>query len=197
MFISPMGEPFRPHDRGEDMLAAWFNQADRNHDQTLTANEMQADADRFFALVDTNTDGEIDPDEITHYEQVIAPEVQSGSHFSLTADVDAPADRADHRGRHRHRWGGGGADAARYQGAERFALLDLSEPVAAADLDFSRDISLQEFRHAALQRFQALDIDMEHQGRLTLGELQDMRPAPPAQPKKPDDSSASSQTPGG
>jgi len=177
------------------MLAAWFNQADRNHDQTLTSDEMQADADRFFALVDTNHDGEIDPDEITHYEQVIAPEVQSGPHFSLTSDADAPARRSGHRGGHRHHWGGGGADVAGYQGAERFALLDLPEPVAAADLDFSRGISLQEFRHAALQRFQALD--MEHQGRLALEELENMRPAPPAQPNKPDDSATASQAPGG
>jgi hypothetical protein len=195
MFISPMGEPFRPHERGEDMLAAWFNQADRNHDQTVTSDEMLADADRFFALVDTNHDDDIDPDEITRYEQVIAPEVQSGGHFSLTADADAPADRAGHRGRQNHHWSGGGADAAGYRGAERFALLDLPEPVAAADLDFSRGISLQEFRRAALQRFKALDMD--YQGRLTLEELENMRPAPPAQPNEPDDSSTASQAPGG
>ena len=30
---------------------------------------MQQDAERFFATLDTNHDGEIDPDEITHYEQ--------------------------------------------------------------------------------------------------------------------------------
>ena len=29
---------------------------------SLTADEMQADADRFFATLDTNRDGEIDPD---------------------------------------------------------------------------------------------------------------------------------------
>src|SRR5438477_12085347 len=65
IFISPMGEPFRADGGGEDMLAAWFAQADRNHDGQITPNEMQLDADRFFALLDTNHDGEIDPDETT------------------------------------------------------------------------------------------------------------------------------------
>lgn len=68
-FISPMGEPFF----GNQPLAVWFAQVDGNHDGSITAAEMQLDADRFFNLLDTTHDGEIDPDEITHYEQVIAP----------------------------------------------------------------------------------------------------------------------------
>ena len=35
-FISPMGEPFRPRGAGDDTLADWFNQADRNHDGAIT-----------------------------------------------------------------------------------------------------------------------------------------------------------------
>jgi Ca2+-binding EF-hand superfamily protein len=71
-FISPMGEPFFGGQSSEP-LAAWFAQADSNRDGSLTLAEMQTDADRFFGLLDINHDGEIDPDEITHYEQVIAP----------------------------------------------------------------------------------------------------------------------------
>ena len=33
MFISPMGEPFRPKSRDDDALADWFGQADRNQQQ--------------------------------------------------------------------------------------------------------------------------------------------------------------------
>ena len=40
-FISPMGEPFRAR-QGDDALADWFAQADRNHDGCLTVDEMQA-----------------------------------------------------------------------------------------------------------------------------------------------------------
>src|SRR4029453_358957 len=63
-FISPMGEPFRPPTTGEPPIARWSAQADRNRDGVLTADEMQADADRFFARLDSNHDGQIDPQEI-------------------------------------------------------------------------------------------------------------------------------------
>src|SRR3982750_3540122 len=75
-FISPMGEPFRARTRADDTLANWFRQADRNHDGLLTADEMQADAERFFATLDANQDGEIDPDELVHYEWEVAPDIQ-------------------------------------------------------------------------------------------------------------------------
>lgn len=184
IFISPVGEPFRPRQRGEDTMATWFTQADTNHDGYLAVEEMEADAARFFARVDTNHDGEIDPDEVTHYEEVIAPEVQSGSHYSLDGDS----------GESRRHHGGGRAEQLGYQGASRFSLLDLPEPVAAADEDLSRGISLQEFKHAARRRFVALDV--EHQGRLTLAVLETLRPPPPPQPNKPDQSDGGGATAG-
>ena len=186
MFISPMGEPFRPNGREDDALADWFNQADRNHDGQLTLEEMQQDSERFFGALDTNHDGEIDPDEITHYETVVAPEVTSGSSFGM---MDAGASREGGGGGGRHHRGGGGggffrgADNDQHQGAGRFGLLDLPEPVVSADSNFNRGVSLTEFRQAAAQRFMALDID--HHGFLTLAALETIRPAPPAAPKKP------------
>jgi Ca2+-binding EF-hand superfamily protein len=131
LFVSPMGEPFYAAGGG-DALQTWFNQADRNRDGVLTVEEMQADAERFFATLDTNHDGEIDPDEITHYEEVIAPRARAG-------------------------------------------LFDLPEPVVAADTNLNRGVSLDEFRKAAANRFQALDVD--HQGRLTIALLESLRPA--------------------
>ena len=41
VFISPMGEPFRPNGRDDDTLADWFHQADLNHDGKLTPEERQ------------------------------------------------------------------------------------------------------------------------------------------------------------
>ncbi|HWC56097.1 MAG TPA: hypothetical protein VG434_03915 [Sphingomicrobium sp.] len=64
-FISPMGEPFRAHSATDDTLADWFYKADTNRDGVLTAAEMVADAERFFARLDTNHDGQIDPDELS------------------------------------------------------------------------------------------------------------------------------------
>ena len=73
-----MGEPFRSRDRGDDTLADWFNQADPNHDGYLTIAEITGRR-TLLRLLDLNHDGEIDPDEITHYEDVVAPEIQERS----------------------------------------------------------------------------------------------------------------------
>ena len=189
-FISPMGEPFRARTTTDDTLADWFRQADANHDGLLTAAEMQADAERFFAKLDTTADGEIDPDEITHYEYEIAPEIQVMSRTrrppgqpAAVREVDPylekPRDRKRRRDRDYASLGFGGA----LQGAARYSLLNIPEPVAAADADFNRGVSLQEFRRAALARFQLLD--SAHQGRLTLSQLQALRPTPPLDGRPP------------
>lgn len=175
LFISPMGEPFRPKDRDDDALADWFAQADKNHDGRLTLEEMQADADRFFATLDVAHDGEIDPDDISRYESTVAPEVTSGSSFGLMEAADRGS------GRHGHKFVRGGDD--QHQGAGRFGLLDLPEPVVSADSNFNRGVSTTEFRQAAAQRFLALDLD--HHGYLTLAGLEVIRPAPPSTPNAP------------
>ena len=193
IFISPMGEPFRV-DRNGDALEAWFMQADRNHDGYLSLEEMQADAERFFATLDTNHDGEIDPDEMSHYEQVVAPEIGGEPHFAMAGMATGEqsegrrgvGEHSGHGGRGHH-GGGGGLRPPRenddgHQGASRFGLLDLPEPVASADADFNRGVSLAEFRAAAGQRFLALDLD--HRGQLTLAGLESIRPAPAAQPNR-------------
>jgi len=183
-FISPMGEPFRAHSATDDTLADWFYQADRNRDGVLTAAEMEADAERFFAILDSDHDGEIDPDELTQYEDEIAPDVQVMSRTkrlpgqaALAAappdpDSDRPRDRKRRREDDYASLGLGGA----LQGAARYSLLNLPEPVAAADTDFNRAISLDEFRQAAVARFQLLDT--AHQGRVTLSQLEAMPHAP-------------------
>lgn len=147
-FISPMGEPF--HAAG-DGLQAWFEQADRNHDGSVTMDELRQDAQRFFLTLDTNHDGEIDPDEVDHYENVVAPEIRSGGGFGGESANDEAT--------------GGG----------RLGLLTIPEPVTAADTNLDRGVSSQEFQTAAEKRFGLLDRDGD--GRLTLPELQAQRSA--------------------
>ena len=193
-FISPMGQPFRAHSATDDTLADWFNQADRNRDGVLTQDEMIADAERFFASLDTNHDGQIDPDELAQYEYDIAPDVQVMSKTRRRPgepppaakerqpdDLDSDADDHQRKDRRRERrddddsaLGIGGA----LQGAARYSLLNIPEPVAAADTDFNRAITLAEFRAAAIERFQLLDT--AHQGRLTLAQLEARLPVLPA-----------------
>ena len=177
-FISPMGEPFRSSRHGEAPIARWFNQADRSSDGIITPDEMQADADRFFTRLDSSRDGKIDPDELKVYEWEIAPEIQVNSEWRRTrgevSRQPAERDRVDERRR------GDEHDGYRtdgLQGAARYALLNIPQPVASADADFNRLITLEEFRQAASQRFKLLDGD--RLGRLTLSELEARQPARP------------------
>jgi Ca2+-binding EF-hand superfamily protein len=197
-FMSPMGEPVFGRTPGEEGLAAWFAQADRNRDGSLTVDEMTADAERFFQTLDTNHDGEIDPDEISRYEEVIAPKV----HTRALAAAPTPATVGNQQGAG-ERGGGrghgaGGAFAGNFSdrddeaGAGRYGLLQIPEPVVSADADFNRGVSREEFKAAAAKRFQMLDGNRT--GRLTLSELEGIRHAaasaagrPPQKPGDPDD----------
>ena len=161
-FISPMGEPFRARSVADDTLARWFHQADRNGDGALMADEMVADADRFFAKLDGNRDGEIDPDELIHYEWEVAPDIQL-----MSKTRRAPGEAAAKSPKRSREYS--------LEGAARYALLNIPEPVAAADSDFDRGISAGEFRQAAVGRFQLLDT--ARAGKLTLDQLQLVRTA--------------------
>ena len=188
-----MGEPFRAHTATDDTLADWFAIADKNHDGILTPAEMVADAERFFSKLDTDHDGEIDPDELARYEYEIAPEIQVMSSTKrapgqpastaaksddgdLGSDPDETGRRNQRRGEREQRDFGILGIGGTLQGAARYSLLNLPEPVAAADKDFNGSITLEEFRQAALERFQLLD--KAHQGRISLAQLEVLPHAP-------------------
>jgi Ca2+-binding EF-hand superfamily protein len=153
-FMSPMGEPVFGRAHNEDGLVAWFAETDTNHDGILTADEMAADAEHFFEQLDVDHDGEIGPEEIERYETQIAPQVRV--RYDMGGDSSGAAVSAE-------------AIAGRY------GLLQIPEPVMAADLNFNRGISAEEFRQAAITRFGLLDAS--HSGRLTLPQLQSVRQA--------------------
>jgi hypothetical protein len=189
-FISPMGEPFRSRTPAESPISRWFAQADRNRDGILTVDEMQADADRFFARLDSNHDGQIDPQEIKAYEWEIAPDVQVNSEWkrprgeaAATPEPDADRIRGDFE-RKRRDWRDGYRPDG-LQGAARYGLLNMPQPVASADADFNRLVTLAEFREAAAARFKLLDA--QRQSRITLADLEERLPARPKgkRPKPP------------
>jgi hypothetical protein len=195
-FISPMGEPFRGRATSEAPIARWFGQADRNLDGILTVDEMQADADRFFAKLDKNHDGQIDPDERKTYEQEIAPEVQVNSNWKrprgqAASRADAKSEPSLDQVPEGRSWNRAGDLHDGYrtdglQGAARYGLLNIPQPVASADADFNRAITVAEFRQAALMRFRLLD--SMGQGRITLPQLEARLPSRPegrrAKPRK-------------
>lgn len=154
VFISPMGEPFRRSQGPGEPIERWFAGADTDSDGALSVTEFQADAARFYALLDVNHDNEIAPDEIIRYETEIAPEVQSGIR-------NVTFGRNNRRPRQRP------GDGPFGMGSQ--ALLAIPQPVISADADLNRGVSPNEFRHTAGQRF--LLIDRNHDGRITRDEL--------------------------
>jgi hypothetical protein len=169
-FISPMGEPFRARSSTDDALARWFAKADTNQDGVLTPDEMAADASRFFDRLDSDENGDIDPEELIHYEWEIAPEIQVNSRLRRPRSEKPRAD--DEEKEHRPVTMAG-IDGT-LQGAARYALLNIPEPVAAADTNLDRSITLAEFRQAGLDRFRILDTG--HAGRLSLAMLKALLP---------------------
>ncbi len=178
LFISPAGEPFRSDTANPYPVAAWFAQADANHDGRLEREEFRADFARFFKQLDTDGNGFIDGDEIAGYEQNVAPEVlprlaqaQAGDF----GDRGGPGDSSGAPDGGRRRGGGGQRRLAQpsaakgkavIDGAPQFSLLNISEPVANADANFDGKVSLAEFLAAADRRFDQLDLN--HQGYLSL-----------------------------
>ena len=184
LFISPMGEPFFAD--GGDPLDRWFSEADRDGDHALSLAELQSDAARFFATLDLNRDGEIDPPEMERYETVLAPALRVGPGPAARPMSGPPHDSARPGGRngpsHGRRPGGPrdrvgiGLQGPMF-GPGLMGVLGLRQPVAAADADFNRGVSAVEFAKAAGQRFLLLDGNRD--GMLSRDELQ-----PPHRPRK-------------
>lgn len=193
VFISPSGEPFR----SGDGLAAWFAGADADRDGTITLAEFQADAERFFRVLDANHDGVVDGFEINTYEQTVAPEIAAmefdrqpgggegaqrgggmggGGGMGRGGGMDRGGMGGGRHGGHGRMGGGapGGDGADRGQpgdrgGGGRYSLINEPEPVANADENVDGKVTLEEWRHAAARRFAVLD--KQKSGRLTLDEL--------------------------
>jgi Ca2+-binding EF-hand superfamily protein len=178
LFVSPMGEPFREGAR-EAGLERWFAGADSDGDGALGADELRRDAARFFALLEMDKDGEIEPAEMTRYESEIAPEIQLGRGPMTRREImrmrrdDEQALGAPQggilAGPHRIRGGNAYGDVEDREGAGRFGLINMPQPVMDADSDLNRGVSAAEFATAAGRRFLLLDTDKD--GKLARAEL--------------------------
>ena len=184
VFISPMGEPFRG-DGSQDMVALWFAGADLNHDSQLTRAEFTADAARFFKTLDLDHDGQIAGPEIQRYEFDIVPEASGASEDDVGFGGHWGGGQPGGSGRENFQdEGGGGADGyggspepsessrpkkLPLEGAARFGILNIPEPVTSADTDFDGRVTWREYETAASLRFALLDANKD--GVIMLAEL--------------------------
>lgn len=167
LFVSPMGEPFRS-DGGVEPQVLWFQGADTNGDGKLTLAEFEADAARFFKVLDRGHDGEIDPGDIDYYEGVMLPEIRVSAGGDDQLEDTEGGDDSD---------GSGGTAKTVYpdrQGAGLYSYLPYPEPVTIDDMNFNRGVDPGEFRHAADKRFALLDPN--HDGVITRDELPRISP---------------------
>ena len=161
LFISPAGQPFRAPGGQPYPVAAWFAQADRDHDGKLTREEFRADAETWFKSLDTNGDGQVSMPEVTHWEDDVVPEITQPTFGGYGGGRPGPLSR--------------NKIDTRAQGAATYSLINEPHPIRGADADFSMGVSRAEWRAAADRRFDLLDVDKD--GTLLLADL----PLPPAQ----------------
>ena len=182
VFIAPMGKPFRAKDGAPYPVVDWFKQADKNGDGKLDHAEFIADAAAFFDYLDLNHDGMLNSFEVEVYERRVAPEILG---LKVVSDLRGAPGRDGAR-LWRAQFGGPMSDVPVYngvaaddkppsptdpipEGAAPFSLLNVPEPLAAADVDFSGVIKKANFLKVADRRFNTLDRNQD--GFLVLAKL--------------------------
>ena len=170
VFLSPSGEPFRRRaldTTAKPPLDQWFEGADTDHDGAITAAEFQADAKRFFDILDDNKDGYVDSLENRYYEIRIAPEILDSGAAGLAPRGIAPPIPSPNQGIRpspRTR-----APIIPRDGAARFTFLNEPQQIRVADTNLDWRVSVAEWTAAATRRFNLLDMD--HDGKLTMATL--------------------------
>ena len=179
LFVSPMGQPFRANTSGARGIDLWFSAADTNYDTRISHDEFIANANTFFALVDSNQDGALTSVEDTAYWRTTAPELVDGPRGGepIGNTLAPPGPHVRNNGTHEvvttsdvnirsnHR----GGPVERPVGAQAYGLLGDAEPIMSCDSNFDRRITLTEFDACAERRFALLDAN--HDGYLTPDEL--------------------------
>ncbi|MGQ2989726.1 MAG: hypothetical protein ACT6RD_00800 [Brevundimonas sp.] len=203
VFVSPFGEPFDATP-GQTGVAVWFGGADGDGDGRLTPAEFDADGVRWFMVLDADRDGRIGPGEVAAYEAMIGARlggmrgapggIGPGSRPRPGRPGGGPMGGAalnDQIGG-QDMPGGGPGGGSRMGGPRPGAtgpyrppatplamanLLNVPQPVKAADLDVNQFITSEEWQRTSARWFGLLDRDKN--GVLTLAELPALRSGAP------------------
>lgn len=177
VYVSLMGEPFRTDESGKDPFDQWFELADGDGDGAITRLEFRSDAEAFFARLDGNGDKVIDADEMREYEH-LAPgrtRAAAGGAQSLGTSPDrvkGPGELEREKGHVPIVADGTAPTVSRVPkdgGGALTIASNVPQPVAMADLNIDRRVTLDEFTKTANRRFKNYDLDPD--GRLTRKEL--------------------------
>lgn len=173
VYMSLMGEPFWTNSAGEHPFDQWMKMADQDGDGAISSIEFRSDADAFFTSLDTNDDKIIDADEMAQYERLAPGRTRAaggGAQLPSSARRKATSSTPVEQGQVALVTGGDAPSATRiHPGGGRINFSEVPQPVAMADANLDRRVTLDEFRKTAGRRFSNYDVDQD--GRLTRKEL--------------------------
>ena len=147
--------------------------ADQDDDGAISNVEFRADADAFFASLDSNNDKIIDGDEMAAYERLAPGRTRAaggGAKLPSSARPKPTSSSPVEKGRVAVVTSGKVPSASRiHPGGGRINFSEVPQPVAMADANLDRRVTLEEFRRTAGRRFSNYDLDKD--GRLSRKEL--------------------------
>ena len=173
VYMSLMGEPYWTDSAGEAPFDQWLKMADLDGDGAVSNLEFLKDADAFFASLDLDDDKIIDGDEMAKYEQLAPGRTRAaggGAQMPSSARPKAQASSSAGKGQIGIVASGDAPSATRiHPGGGRINFSEVPQPVAMADANLDRRVTVDEFRKTAGRRFSTYDVDKD--GRLTRKEL--------------------------
>ena len=173
VYMSLMGEPYWTNSAGEHPFDQWVKMADQDGDGAITNAEFRADAEAFFKSLDLDGDKVVDGDEMAKYEQLAPGRTRAaggGAVLPSSKRPTATASSAAPQGQVGIVASGDAPSATRiHPGGGRINFAEVPQPVAMADANLDRRVTIAEFRKTADRRFGNYDVDKD--GRLTRKEL--------------------------
>lgn len=173
VYLSLMGEPFRTSDAGEPPFDQWLKLADQDGDGSISRLEFRGDAQTFFTALDGNEDKVIDADEMALYERDAPGRTRAAGGLTAPVSSSRPTPQSSapvEKGQVALVTSNAPSATRIHPGlAPSINGANVPQPVAMADLNLDRRVTLDEFLKTAGKRFTNYDVDQD--GRLTRKEL--------------------------